>query len=293
MCRLVLIVLMTLLSLTIGAQTRKIKGEYTFYSSPDMSPKEAMAAAIENARVQALANEFGTLITQSTLQEERLNSSGEDSYFMQLNASEVKGEWLEDTKKPEAKIVDTTDEGILVIKAKVEGRARALSNEAATFEALTLRNGTELRMASTEFRENDRLFLYFKAPADGYVAVYLIDESRMASCLIPHEDDGDGQQPVEHGKEYIFFSEQHDADFNGRDGLKILCDNDKMEVNRIYVIYSPNPFIKANDKQGQLLDKNLHRPRQLSIEDFTKWMSRLCGHDQKMGRKVIHIKIKK
>ncbi len=290
MRRIAYLILVLLLPLTIGADTRKVSGEYTYYSDPNMSPKEAMAAAIENARIQALAKEFGMLISQSTISMENMDSQ----FFSQLSASEVKGEWLEDTEKPEAKIIETTDEGMLVILAKVEGRAREITNEAADFDALVLRNGTELRMAETDFKEGDKLYLYFKAPTDGYMAAYLIDESQNVFCLLPHEDDGDGQQPVVHGKEYVFFSERHDADFHGNDGLVVTCEDDRVELNRIYVIFSPNSFVKANDKQGESLEQgNLHRPRQLSMKDFSRWTIKLCGRDKKVGRKVIPIKIKK
>ena len=290
MNRLSFLLFVALLSLTIGAQTSKVSGEYTYYSDPNMSPKEAMAAAIENARVQAIAKEFGTLITQSTLHIEDMDSQS----FSLLNASEVKGEWLEDTEKPEAKIVDTTTEGVLVIKAKVEGKIRPITNEAAEFDALVLRNGTEISKAQTDFKSGDKMYLYFKAPTDGYVAAYLIDESQTAYCLLPHENDSDGQQQVKHGKEYVFFSERYDADYPGKDGLEITCEDDRLELNRIYVIFSPNSFVKPNDQQGEAIEQtNLHRPRNLSLKDFSRWMSRLCGHDKKVGRKVIPIKIRK
>lgn len=217
----------------------------------------------------------------------------DSQFFSQLSASEVKGEWLEDTEKPEVKIVDTTDEGMLVIKAKVEGRAREITNDAADFDALVLRNGTELRMAETDFKEGDRLYLYFKAPTDGYMAAYLIDESQTVYCLLPHEDDGDGQQPVVHGREYVFFSERYDADYHGKDGLVVTCEDERLELNRIYVMFSPNSFTIANDQQGKSLGNGLHRPRQLSIKDFNRWMSRVCSRDKQMGRKFIPIKIKK
>ena len=288
----ILFILSFLFSLTAAGQTRRVSGEYTYYGDPNMSPKEAMAAAIEHAKIQAIAKEFGTLITQNTIQEEGISNGKENSYFMQLNASEVKGEWLEDIKRPEAKIVDTTPEGVLVIKAIVEGRIRALSNEASDFESLTLRNGTEKRMAEIDFKEGDKLYLYFKAPADGYVAAYLIDESQNAFCLIPYEDDSDGLQPVVHGKEYVFFSSRHNADFNAEDGLQVTCEDEKVELNRIYVIYSPTPFVKAIDQQGNLLEDGLYRPRQLSLKEFTQWMSKLCIRDKKVGRKVIPIRIR-
>ena len=292
MSRLSFLLFVVVFSMTISAQTRRVSGEYTYYGSPNQSVKEVKDAAIENARVQALAKEFGTLITQNTLQEEGKKGAEEHSHIMQISSAEVKGEWIEDLKKPEAKVVDITDEGIIVVTAKVEGKARAIENDAADFEVLTLRNGKEKRNADTNFKADDRLYLYFKAPADGFVAAYLIDEQQTVTCLIPHEGDADGQQPVKHGKEYIFFSEKHDAGFKGEDGLVITCDDERLELNRIYVLYSPNAFVKANDRAGDELGYgNLHRPRQLSLKDFSSWMSKLCARDKKMGRKVIRLKI--
>ena len=264
------LIFVILLTLTTSAQTRKVSGEYTYYGSSNQSLKEVNEAAVENARVQALAKEFGTLITQNTLQEESRKGDEEHSHIMQICSAEVKGEWIEDLKKPDVKM-EITDDGVIVATANVEGRARG-----------------------TNFKDDDRMYLYFKAPADGYVAAYLIDEQQMVTCLIPHEGDSDGQQSVKHDKEYIFFSEKYDPDFQGEDGLVVTCDDERLELNRIYVIYSPNPFVKANDNPGEKLGySNLQRLRNLSLKDFSSWMSKLCARDRKMGRKVIRLKISK
>lgn len=287
------LIFVILLTLTTSAQTRKVSGEYTYYGSSNQSLKEVNEAAVENARVQALAKEFGTLITQNTLQEESRKGDEEHSHIMQICSAEVKGEWIEDLKKPDVKM-EITDDGVIVATANVEGRARGIANEAADFEVLTLRNGSSKRYADTNFKDDDRMYLYFKAPADGYVAAYLIDEQQMVTCLIPHEGDSDGQQSVKHDKEYIFFSEKYDPDFQGEDGLVVTCDDERLELNRIYVIYSPNPFVKANDNPGEKLGySNLQRLRNLSLKDFSSWMSKLCARDRKMGRKVIRLKISK
>ena len=288
------LMLIVLFPIAISAQTRKVSGEYTYYGNQNQSIKEAKAAAIEHARVKALAKEFGTLIIQDFIQEEERKGDKEQSYVMLMSAAEVKGEWIEDLKKPEVKVIDITEDGVIVVKAKVEGKARAIENDVPDFDVLTLRNGTSKRYANTDFKDDDKLYLYFKAPADGYVAAYLIDEQQMVTCLIPHEGDSDGQQPVKHDKEYIFFSEKYDPDFQGEDGLVVTCDDERLELNRIYVIYSPNSFFKANDHAGERLDYgNLYRPRQLSLKDFSSWMSKLCARDKKMGRKVIRLKISK
>jgi len=282
------------ISLALSAQTRSVSGTYTYYADPSMSIKEAKAAAIENAKVQALAKEFGTLIVQNTVSQEQQKHGREDSYFMQLNSSEVKGEWIEDTKAPEAVITATTADDIMVIEATVHGKARPISNDAIDFETLALRNGTERRFAGTDFKDGDDLYLYFKSPADGFVAVYLIDEKQTAYCLLPYANDTNGQQPVEHGKEYVFFSPEHvyDVPRDVIDQMYMTCDDENVEYNQLYVIYSPNAYTKAVDADKQQSDDRL-LPRQLQAKDFSRWLGKLGARDKKMSRKIIRLAVRK
>lgn len=294
MSRIKFMLLMLAMPLTLLAQTQKVSGSFVYYGDPSMSLKDARAAAIENARVQAVASVFGTVLTQNTFQQASEHNGQFEDSFLQLSESEVKGQWVEDTKEP--KIVrEELTEGGLVIEVEVEGKAKAISNESVEFETLTLRNGTEKRFADTNFKEGDDLFLYFKAPADGYVAVYLVDESRNAFCLLPYGSDGDGQQPVEHGKEYVFFSPKHQYDIprSEIDEMAMTCADERMERNQLYVVYSPNAFTKAIDQPGAKLTDDLRLPRQLPFKDFSKWLVRSSNRDKKMNRKVIFLQISK
>lgn len=276
-----------LFPLTLCAQrVQKVCGEYTYYAETSQSLNDAKRAALENARLQALANEFGTVISQSNAQKETSLNGEENSYFFSLSASEVKGEWIEDVGEPVYDVSFVQD--MLVVKCKVCGKAREFSNEAVDFTATVLRNGTEAKFADTNFHTGDDMFLQFRSPADGYVAVYLIDETPVAYCLLPYMNNGNGQQFVKHNKEYVFFSPaKAPEDADGVDEYTLTCGNE-IERNQIYVIFSPKPFTKALDSQ-----MNEGLPRQLSYEDFSKWLATCRKRDTKMGVKVIHIEIKK
>lgn len=276
-----------LFPLTLCAQrVQKVCGEYTYYAETSQSLNDAKRAALENARLQALANEFGTVISQSNAQKETSLNGEENSYFFSLSASEVKGEWIEDVEEPVYDVSFVQD--MLVVKCKVCGKAREFSNEAVDFTAIVLRNGTEAKFADTNFHTGDDMFLQFRSPADGYVAVYLIDETPVAYCLLPYMNNGNGQQSVKHNKEYVFFSPaKASEDTDGVDEYTLTCGNE-IERNQIYVIFSPKPFTKALDSQ-----MNEGLPRQLSYEDFSKWLATCRKRDTKMGVKVIHIEIKK
>lgn len=281
----ILLLIVSLLPVTLCAQqVRSVCGEYTFYAEGNQSPNEAKRLALEGARLQALAAEFGIVITQSTVQEESASDGKEHNYFSQLSASEVKGEWLEDSGEPEYDISFVQE--MLVVKCRVCGRARELSNEAVDFSAAILRNGTDARFADVNFRSGDDMFLQFRSPADGYVAVYLIDAAKTAYCLLPYMGNAAGQQSVKHNEEYIFFSTAHAKTEGIVDEYTLTCEVD-VERNQVYVIFSPQPFTKALDDQ---VDAGL--PRQLEYEKFSQWLTTCRRRDPKMGVKVMHIEIK-
>lgn len=285
-----LLFLFLLLPSVMMAQTRKVGGEYyTYYADPTMSVKEALAAAIENARVESLAKEFGTLVSQNTYMGESAVNGRENSHFMQLSSLEVKGEWLEDLDEPISRIVDTTEEGIIVIKAKVYGKARALTNDAVDFTVRTLRNGIGRQFENTEFEDGDSFYLQFSAPSDGYVMVYLADEEQSVYRLLPYKNDNTGAYRVEHDFDYCFFSPEHARNEMADmvDEMLLRCNAADMELNRLYVVFSPNKFTKPEDRS---VSEGL--PQQLSFRDFSRWLGKCRVRDNQMGLKIINIKIK-
>lgn len=273
-------------SLTLFSQKiQRVSGTFTYYAEGDVSLNQAKQKALEGAKLQAIAKAFGTVITQSTVSSDKIENGQEDNYFLLLNDSEVKGEWVEDMGDPNFQIEYAQE--MLIVKCTVHGRAQEITNTASDFEATLLRNGTEPRFADTRFHNGDDMFLRFRSPVSGYVAVYLIDETPTAYCLLPYMDNAGGQQPVRHNEEYVFFSSQNSKTDGVVDEFTLTCKGN-LEYNRLYVIFSPVPFTKALDDQ---MDKQL--PRQLSYEGFNSWLGKCRRHDPKMGVKVMHIEITK
>ena len=286
-----------LLPLALFAQTRKVGGQpYTYYADPDISMKQAKQAAIENARIQSIAREFGTDVTQMTQQQESLVDGRENSFFMQLSSLEVKGEWLEDIAEPKVEFVETLKDGMSVIKATVWGKARGLSNEAAAFEATMLRNGVTKRYAATDFKSGDDLYVLFRTPVKGYVAIYLADESQKVFRILPYQFSQSGFYAVEADKDYVFFSPEKASDSERRyvDELQLTCNDSRVELNQLYVVFSPNAFIKANDyTEDQTLPSGAILPDSLGFTEFNHWLTKLRSRDRKMGLRVMKLKIEK
>ncbi len=193
-----------------------------------------------------MADEFGTLLSQMNTSVIQNNNERSNVDFKSLSASEVKGEWIEDTEAPQIQIL--YEQGFMLVKAKVCGKAREITRAAIGFSSKILRNGKDDKFESEVFNENDDFYLSFQSPVEGYLSVYLIDDEQNAFCLLPYAKDSDGQLKVEHGKRYLFFDANVVPEMEKGivDEFTMTCSK-SIEYNQLYVIFSPNAFIKAND----------------------------------------------
>lgn len=204
--RYIFILLMLLNFLSISAQKiEKVHGVYTYHVPDNVSLEEGKRTAIERAKIQALADAFGTLVSQSNSTIVK-NENGKSSVdFLSIGGSNVKGEWIETIGDPKLDIF--YESNMLTIKVSIDGKAREIKNASIDIEAKLLRNGTEEKYESDEFRNGDDLYLYFKSPINGYLAVYLLDENtQQVYCLLPYKSSGEPAYKVIQDKPYIFFS---------------------------------------------------------------------------------------
>lgn len=290
----VLLLLTVVPALLFAQQERRVEGEYTYYAPQDVSLEAARATAIEQARIQALAEAFGTLIEQTTFTRQE-NTDGTSSINMlALGESTVKGEWLNDTKEPETEVV--FEENFLMVTAHVWGVARELVSVPIDISVKVLKNGTLDRFEDDSFRDGDDIYLSFQSPSKGYLAVYLMDDKGDAYCFLPYANDVDGMFEVKANKPYVLFSSNHAEKGEACDEYVLTCDK-ALERDMLYVIFSPNPFVKANDASAPMKVKvgkeELELPRQLQYKDFQRWLLRNRRMDKKMQVIVKPIEITK
>lgn len=268
-------------------KVKVVSGEYTFQIPENVGLDEAKYIALERAKIQLIADEFGTVVTQNNVTS-LSNRNGESSVdFLSIGGSEVKGEWVETIGKPEFKF--STNEEMVAVTVFVKGKIRELVQAAIDLDVRLLRNGTDKLFESDTFKENDDLYLSFLAPVDGYVAVYWVDNDNNAICMLPYRQQKDGNVKVEANQSYIFFSEKQSSDELRPyvDEYHLTCSVPQ-ELNQLFVLFSPNPFIKPIDT----LNTNSWL-RELSNEDFQKWVSSCRMRDKQMQCKVFMIKIQK
>lgn len=71
-----------------------ISGEAVYYAPSTVTMDEAKKIAVESAKLNALAEKYGTIISQNNLPLITNVNEGSDNKFNSLSSSEVKGEWL-------------------------------------------------------------------------------------------------------------------------------------------------------------------------------------------------------
>ena len=274
-----------LLSLSLQAQKmQKVKVEYVYYAPDNVSLEEAKRTALERAKIQAIADTYGTIVSQSYTTLVTNKNGQTNTGFLSLGGSEVKGEWIETIGEPEYDI--TYQQETLVVKVTVAGRVREIVGASVDFDARVLCNGTDLKFERQDFRKGDDLYLYFKSPIDGYLAVYLLDEvQEMAYCLLPYRKSNGQAFAVRIDKPYLLFS-QEAVDYP-IDEYVMTC-NRSTEYNALYILFSPHLFAQALSDDVQ----QMNLPGQVAFEDFRKWLvnQRKIDRDMRLEIKSLTVK---
>lgn len=265
----------------LAADIVSVKGESTFYDDGTHSKVECERLALEQARIDALAKKFGTVVSQDILQTDRVQGNREKNDFLSLSSTEVRGEWVADEGDP-IYTYDHDANANLIVTCVIKGKAKAIDNEAVQFNSQVLRNGTDSRNADINFKDGDSMFLDFQGSDDGYLAVFLEDEQKQVYQLLPYVNDQKTRIPVKKGTRYVFFS----PDFGLRGELVdelILTASYNTEYNRVYVLFSPEQF------SAPVMNREPGNLPWMKADDFTKWLVRTRKNDPKMGMKAMNL----
>ena len=248
--------------LAFAQKTVKVTAQYTYIAPDNVTLEQAKLVALDRAKIQAISDEFGTVVTQNNTTVISNNNGESNIDFMSIGGSDIKGEWIETFGTPKYSI--GYEQNQLVVNVVVRGKIREIKTKKIDFIAQVLCNGTTSQHERNEFKNGDDLYLKFQSPVDGYLVVYLVDYGAdKAFCLLPYRQSIDASQEIEENKTHTFFSIDS-APIELRDYVdeySLTCTGD-YERNDVVVIFSPNKFVKANSVQG-INDS----PRELRVRD--------------------------
>lgn len=267
-----------------AADDKAVSGTYTYYGHPGMSMVEAKEKALEGAQNEALRNEFGTLVSQDVVQTNEIVNDKEKMAFLSSTQSTVRGEWIATTGTPQYE--ESYKDGAPIVTCKVSGRGRKLSNKAPELIANAL-SAPDKRAVRSEFKDSEDIFVYIKSPErDVFVMVCLEDEDGTVFKMFPFESTP-AQATLTKGYDYILFDKNRPGGSLGEfPGESLYITTDKLALNRLYVVYSPNYFRKGVWNHDPDADLDV-----MSTRDFNKLMIELRRADEEMGMKVINLAV--
>lgn len=253
-------------------------GEYVYHAPENISLEQAKKTALERAKLEALAEKFGTVVSQTNTTTVKNNNEKSDISFSSFGGTEVKGEWLENNEDPKYNIA--YEQGMLVVTAHVCGKAREIKKSDVDLMTQILCNGME----SERFKSNDRVSVKFKSPIKGFLAIFLLDDNNeLAECLLPYENEEGKAREIKNSTEYIFLSTK-DPVYPYREE-SILHTKKEIEFYRVTFIFSTAPFVMPLTTAGEYV-------HELSIDEFQKWIQKNRIKDENMQRieKVIEVR---
>lgn len=262
-----------------------VVSEYTYYTTESTSIEDAKRVALDRAKIQAIADAFGTHVSQSATTSISTNNNKTDAHFFIVGISDIKGEWIETLEQPIYSI--KVDSPFVIVNCKVKGKIREIMHPEIELEARILKNGLTFDFESNDFKDGDDLYLYFKSSAIGNITVYLIQEQSVYR-LLPYKRSPIGEYSVKADTDYVFFSKKYDKE-NAQiiDEYELFSDNE-IESNQLLIIYTPNSIGSPSAKK-QIYDE----PLSTDIETFNKWMIKKRARDKYSRVLILPLTIRK
>ena len=263
------LMLFLLLAITTYAQrVASVCGEYRYIVPGEIPLNRAKQIAIDKARNEAIANEFGQVVSQSTTTTIHTSNSKSQVQSDSYASTESKAIWLSDTKEPEVSIAYEND--LMVITASVCGKARELKTAQVELKMQILNNGFE----AEQFRNNDKVSILFKSPVSGYVAIFFRDDNAgIISCMMPYENEDGTAREVKSNKEYTYLSTA-DPIYPYQEET-ILVTEKTVEFDTFILVFSRKAFSMPASDMGEFVPE-------LSVEDFQKWLRKNRINDETM-----------
>jgi len=268
----------------------KVKGEALIRIENNETRNQAMERAEEQAKLDAIQKTFGTYVEQQT---DIVMDEGKINYSM-IAGTRMKADWIETTKiefsYPEQK-TGNSNENFFYVKCEIEGIAREIGSK-ANIDILPLRC-PQKECAASDFKNKQNLYLYFKAPVEGYLSVFL-DEGDKVRRLLPFER-AENQSSVKTQADtpYIFFEKPKGTMASGNTDELELYTNKSFEYNTLYVVFSEEPYVKPILEKSMIDADNYIYPKSISPALFQEWLADCRAASPSFQDKKIKIKISK
>lgn len=282
-----LLLILSIFFVHAADQVIKVEKEYKYIGPTSESIDEATRKAFEMAKREVIAEKFGTRIS---INNSTTTSTHGNTQFTSIAQSEVKGDWIETTEEKVLSCI--VKERHIYVTVLVKGKIRENTRPSIDFTAVPLCNGTDhTKFESDRFKDGNDVYLYFRSPVDGYVAVYLLDVAGdEVFCMLPYRNSNGEAVKVQKDKDYVFFSKKEVSEAEkAMVDEYTLSTEAPVQTNVMCVLFSTEPFAKAdlrpNEKYGSL--------KTCTLKEFERWRNKELGKNSSLNYKQIDLTIEK
>lgn len=275
------------LSSMAKSEDKEVHGEFVYYLTGDENKtiKQIKDYVLGQARLNALANTFGINMAQTIAMSTEDNGNDVKSEYKEYTNEMVKGRWIRDRREA-VMTMGLAENGKIFFKYEVWGIGREVKTSDIDLKWDIYVGTPNANYRGTTFNSEQRLFVQFRSPVDGYVLVYLLDNSaKEAFCCLPYRQDKDGVFDVKGKRDYVFFD--HDGNPELYPGNLKMSAQEGIEENTVYLLFSPNRLTKMSLEEG-----GTGRPDFTTEENFNRWLEKVRAQDDHLVVKQQTIRIK-
>lgn len=253
-----------------------VRGEFLKLIDRNESLNEAVAKAVELAKVDALEQAFGRVVFQGNTTFVQNLETGDRTEsrvaFSSVGGSFVNGEWIQDIQI-DTLVLSPEDLSERYVKVVVVGKARKLPDYQTNCESFTA-SCAERNCRTQQFTDGQYLFFHFTASENGFVVVYVDDpQLRLTQKVIPSTTESS-----------IQVLRNVPSVFPGKLDPKIemrLSPENELEAYKVFVLFSPapleQPVLRDLSTENQYLssrdkEKGFLFPPSLESERFQRWL---------------------
>lgn len=251
----------------MASVARDVHVDKTFVYKSDnknLTVDQAVQRAIEQAKIDALRDEFGESVSHMNVMHVDNVQIGEhasgSTSFYSLSGSDVQGEWIRITR---SEAINTRyEDGFWVITVQVAGIVRESKLPDVDIRYVLTSRSDETTMRNY-FKSGDPMYLRFTSAAKGYLLVYLVDENNLAIRLLPCET----TEPtiIAANRETLFFADGTSC--------RVELESPSMVQNTVFIIYSSS---KLSLPIERCLGGYWYG---LKYDDFLAWLSNVRRKD--------------
>ena len=274
------IILLFIACSAFSQQIVETSGDAQVRIEKDMSKKDAMELAKQQAMINAIDRAFGSYVEQDS--DTDIEEGKAD--FKIIGHTLVRGDWLKTIKenfKEESRLIRGRNgkETEIWISCSIKGMVREIIKPQMNLY-IEPRSCLEALCRTYNFNSGSPMYLSFSSPIDGYLSIYVVQDDQKAYRLLPYQEMPEEYMhaiPVKADKEYLFFASGESYDyFKGFSCLMIdeiyLETEKEKEFLDLYIIFSSEKYTKPVLKASDNLSSAYILPQMLEKNTFIEWL---------------------